>query len=64
MFTFTETDVFAFNIFFPSSLVCFRFRRQVVSFYSPFLFRSLQREPQQRATAPVQSEEGKGALIN
>lgn len=64
MFTFTETDVFAFNIFFPSSLVCFRFRRQVVSFYSPSLFRSLQREQQQRATAPVQSEEGKGALIN
>jgi|TARA_B110000305_G_scaffold19773_1_gene18280 hypothetical protein len=36
----------------------------VVSFYSPSLVRLLQREQQQRATAPVQSEEGKGALIN
>jgi len=36
----------------------------VVSFYSPSLVRLLQREQQQRATAPVQSEEGKDALIN
>ena len=63
MFTFTATDVFAFNIFFPS-LVCFRFRRQ--SFPSILLlsFVYYNENNKQRATAPVQSEEGKGALIN